>query len=76
MEVGSFMADVLSNVSGVVMTVLVKVGDSIDIDQDILAVESMKMEMMVPSTAKGKVIKVHVNKEDFIQEGQVVVSVS
>ncbi len=70
------MADILSNVSGVVMNILVKEGDSIAVDQDILAVESMKMEMMVPSTAKGTVVKIHVNKEDFIQEGQVIVSVS
>ena len=39
------MADIVSNVSGVVMRVLVKEGESVDVDQDIVAIESMKMEM-------------------------------
>ncbi len=68
------MADVVSNVSGVVMRILVKQGDVVSADQDILAVESMKMEMMVPSTAKGTVQKIHVAVEDFIQEGQVILT--
>jgi biotin carboxyl carrier protein len=70
------MADIVSNVSGVVMKILVKPGDSVLVDQDILAVESMKMEMMVPSTQKGVVQKIHVAVEDFIQEGQTIVSLS
>ncbi len=68
------MADVVSNVSGVVMRLLVKQGDVVAVDQDIIAVESMKMEMMIPSTSKGTVQKIHVAVEDFIQEGQVVLT--
>jgi biotin carboxyl carrier protein len=64
------MATVSSNVSGTVMRVLVSVGDKVQVDQDVVAVESMKMEMLVPSTAAGVVKAVLVSPEDFVQEGQ------
>ena len=65
------MGEIKSNVSGTVIELLVKVGDKVSIDQDILSVESMKMEMMVPSTASGVVKEIKVSAEEFIQEGQV-----
>jgi biotin carboxyl carrier protein len=66
------MTEIKSNVTGTVLRALVKVGDQVAVDQDLLAVESMKMEMMVPSTAAGKVQELKVNTDDFIQEGQVI----
>ena len=66
------MKQVASNITGTVMRVLVKVGDKVSVDQDVIAIESMKMEMTVPSTASGVVKEIQVAAEDFIQEGQVV----
>ncbi len=63
--------DISSNITGTVLRVLVKVGDEISTDQDVVAIESMKMEMMVPSTQNGKVKELKVAPEDFVQEGQV-----
>jgi biotin carboxyl carrier protein len=34
----------------------------------------MKMEMMVPSTVSGRVQQIHVNVEDFVEEGQLLVT--
>ncbi|MBS1982915.1 MAG: biotin/lipoyl-binding protein [Bdellovibrionales bacterium] len=65
------MREVVSNMTGTVLRVLVKVGEQVQVDQDIVALESMKMEMMVPSTASGTVKEVRVNQDDFVQEGQV-----
>jgi acetyl-CoA carboxylase biotin carboxyl carrier protein len=64
------MKEIKSNVSGVVINLLVKVGDKVKEDQDIASVESMKMEMLVPSTDAGVVKEIKVNAEDFVQEGQ------
>ncbi len=61
---------IVSNVSGVVMRILAKPGDQVKVEQDVLAVESMKMEMMVPSNLTGKISKCLVAVEDFVQEGQ------
>lgn len=65
------MKQVVSNMAGTVLRVLVKVGDAIKEDQDVVALESMKMEMMVPSTAAGVVKEIKVAADDFVQEGQV-----
>lgn len=65
------MKQVCSNMAGTVLRVLVKVGDTVQADQDVVALESMKMEMMVPSSAAGRVKAVKVNVDDFVQEGQV-----
>jgi acetyl-CoA carboxylase biotin carboxyl carrier protein len=59
-----------SNMAGTVLRVLVKPGDSVKADQDVVAIESMKMEMTVPSTLSGTVQEVLVSVEDFVQEGQ------
>ena len=69
------MSEVCSNVSGTIIEVLVKVGDQIEEDQDIVSIESMKMEMMVPSTESGVVKEILVGTDDFVQEGQALIVV-
>jgi acetyl-CoA carboxylase biotin carboxyl carrier protein len=68
------MATVSSNMSGTVLRLLVSVGDKVAVDQDVVALESMKMEMMIQSTAAGVVKEVHVAVDDFVQEGQPLVT--
>ena len=69
------MGTINANMSGVVLRVLVKKGDSIKVDQDVIALESMKMEMLVPATHSGKVQEIHVAVDDFVQEGQALITV-
>jgi pyruvate dehydrogenase E2 component (dihydrolipoamide acetyltransferase) len=58
-----------------VIDVLVKPGDSIDIDSPLVTLETDKATMDVPSTAKGVVEKVHVTKGGKVGPGAVVVTV-
>jgi pyruvate dehydrogenase E2 component (dihydrolipoamide acetyltransferase) len=58
-----------------VIDVLVKVGDSVDIDTPLVTLETDKATMDVPSTAKGVVEKVHVAKGGKVSPGSVVVTV-
>jgi pyruvate dehydrogenase E2 component (dihydrolipoamide acetyltransferase) len=58
-----------------VIEVLVKPGDSIDIDTPLVTLETDKATMDVPSTAKGVVEKVHVSKGGKVSPGAVVVTV-
>lgn len=67
------MADIVSNMTGTVFKVLVNVGDSVSVDQDVVVLESMKMEMMVPSLISGKVKEIRVQIDDFVQEGQILI---
>ena len=68
------MAQISSNMSGVVLRLLVNVGDKVSLDQDVVALESMKMEMMVQSSVAGVVKEIHVAVEDFVQEGQLLIT--
>ena len=58
-----------------VIDVLVKTGDTVDIDTPLVTLETDKATMDVPSTAKGVVEKVHVAKGGKVSPGSVVVTV-
>ena len=58
-----------------VIDVLVKPGDTIDIDTPLATLETDKATMDVPSTAKGVVEKVHITKGGSVSTGSLIVSV-
>jgi pyruvate dehydrogenase E2 component (dihydrolipoamide acetyltransferase) len=58
-----------------VIDVLVKAGDTVDIETPLVTLETDKATMDVPSTAKGVVEKVHVAKGGKVSPGSVVVTV-
>lgn len=60
--------------SGDVLEVLVSEGDTITKDQGLLEIETGKATLQVPSTAAGKVTKVHVQKGQSIAPGTVIVT--
>jgi acetyl-CoA carboxylase biotin carboxyl carrier protein len=64
-----------SEVTGNVWKVLVAPGDSVAIGDDLIILESMKMEIPVESPIDGRVSDVHVAVEDAVSEGQVLLVV-
>ncbi len=58
-----------------VIDVLVKPGDSIDIDTPLVTLETDKATMDVPSTARGVVEKVHVAKGGTVSTGALIATV-
>ncbi|MFB5189864.1 acetyl-CoA carboxylase biotin carboxyl carrier protein subunit [Alicyclobacillus fastidiosus] len=69
------MAQVVSDMAGTVFQVLVVQGDTISDGQDVVVLESMKMEVPVMSTATGKVAAIHVQPGDFVNEGDVLLEI-
>ncbi|MEW9674166.1 acetyl-CoA carboxylase biotin carboxyl carrier protein subunit [Ammoniphilus sp. 3BR4] len=67
------MSQILSNMTGNVWKVLVKPGDQIEIGQDVVILESMKMEIPIASESSGTVKELKVNEGDFVNEGDVLV---
>lgn len=61
--------------SGDVTKVLVKVGDTIEVDQPVIEVETEKASFEVPSTVAGKVTEINVKEGDKIKVGSVIVKV-
>jgi len=60
-----------SEVTGNVWKVLVAPGDTVTTGDDLIILESMKMEIPVESPIDGCVSDVHVAVEDAVSEGQV-----
>jgi acetyl-CoA carboxylase biotin carboxyl carrier protein len=66
------MVPARADVTGSVVLVKVAVGDLVTKDQEIMVLESMKMEIPVLAPAAGRVTRVDVAPHDAVKERQVV----
>ncbi|MDQ0339207.1 acetyl-CoA carboxylase biotin carboxyl carrier protein [Caldalkalibacillus uzonensis] len=67
------MKKIVSTMTGSVFQVHVKAGDEVQPGQDVVILESMKMEIPVTAEQGGTVKEVKVDVGDFVNEGDVVV---
>lgn len=67
------MKQITSNMTGSVFLVNVKAGDEVKAGQDVIILESMKMEIPIASEVDGVVKEVKVDVGDFVNEGDIVV---
>ena len=65
--------EVLTNMAGNVWKITVKPGDQVSEGQDVVILESMKMEIPISSEVNGIVDEIIVNEGDFVNDGDVVV---
>jgi acetyl-CoA carboxylase biotin carboxyl carrier protein len=63
------MKQVAAMMAGIVVDVLVRPGDTIAEGQDVVILESMKMQLPVASSLAGKVSEIKVASGDFVNEG-------
>lgn len=61
--------------AGVVLEFLVKPGEQISIDQDVVMLESMKMQIPIQSTVNGTVKALKASEGDFVDDGDVLIEV-
>lgn len=69
------MKEIISAMAGIVSNVFVTKGESITVGQEVLMIESMKMQIPVESEFEGVVREVKVNPGDFINEGDVLLTI-
>ncbi|HET7540471.1 MAG TPA: biotin/lipoyl-binding carrier protein [Polyangiaceae bacterium] len=60
---------VLAHITGTVWKVLVQVGEAVAADQQLLILESMKMEMPVEAPSAGRVASIAVSPGQAVDEG-------
>jgi acetyl-CoA carboxylase biotin carboxyl carrier protein len=65
------MPVITSPMAGTVSRVLVQAGDTVQLGQDVVILESMKMEIAVQAEASGKVKGVRVVDGEFVDEGSI-----
>ena len=64
--------EIKSQIKAIVWKVVKEVNDNVAVDEDIIILESMKMEIPIPSEISGTIKSIEVNEGDEIDEGQVV----
>ena len=67
------MPDIIATMAGTIFKVLVQVDDKVEPGQDVIILESMKMEIPIQAEAAGTVIEVKVKEGEFVNESGVLV---
>lgn len=70
------MKKICATVSGKVIEFTVDAGDQVGVGDEVLKIESMKMEIPVESEVAGTVASILVQAGDDVEEGQVVVELN
>lgn len=69
------MQEVKASMAGTVLNVMVAEGESITSGQELVMLESMKMEIPIEGVEDGTVAEVNVAIGDFVNEGDVLVKI-
>ena len=65
--------EVLAPMPGTILDVMVKVGDQVSADEELMILESMKMENPICAPSEGTVKEIKVAKNDKVAADQVLV---
>ncbi|WP_066368346.1 biotin/lipoyl-containing protein [Neobacillus fumarioli] len=65
------MKKITASMAGTVLNIFAAVGDQVNVGQEVLILESMKMEIPIESGVEGTVLEVKVNVGDFVNEDDV-----
>ena len=63
--------EILAPLAGKVLDVLVAVGDTVEADEETFIIEAMKMETPVFALCDGTLKEIRVNKDDIVNEDDV-----
>ncbi|KUO95546.1 biotin/lipoyl-containing protein [Ferroacidibacillus organovorans] len=63
-----------AEMAGTLYQVLVTVGQTVSAGEDLYILESMKMEVPFSSPVAGRVVTIHKNPGDFVNEGDPIVT--
>lgn len=69
------MTKVYASMAGNIWKIVVGVGDTVEEEQDVVILESMKMEIPIVSEEAGTVMKINVQEGDFVNEGDVLLEI-
>ena len=66
--------EVKSPMAGTIFELLVEQGDNVDEGDELVILESMKMEIPVEAPVAGSIAEVHIAQGDQVQEGDLLVT--
>ncbi|AXI09210.1 acetyl-CoA carboxylase biotin carboxyl carrier protein subunit [Oceanobacillus sp. 143] len=66
------MEEIRASMAGSVWKITVKPGDTVEEGQDVVILESMKMEIPIAAEAEGTLKELKVAEGDFVNEGDII----
>lgn len=69
------MTNIVASMAGSVWKVLVGEGEEVKEGQDVVILESMKMEIPIEAETTGVVKKIHIKEGDFVNDDDVLIEV-
>jgi len=69
------MSEIKAIMAGTVLMIQVNQGESISVGQEVVILESMKMAIPIESRESGEVTKILVSVGDFVNEGDVLMTI-
>jgi acetyl-CoA carboxylase biotin carboxyl carrier protein len=69
LKIGEIVVEIKSNMAGTIIEVLVAPGAAVAAEQDVVCLESMKMQMFIAAEEAGTVKEIKVAAGDFVNEG-------
>lgn len=70
------MAEVKSPMAGTIFELIAAVGDEVEEGDELVILESMKMEIPVEAPVAGSVSEIHIAQGDQVQEGDTLVTIA
>ncbi len=70
------MAEVKSPMAGTIFELIAAVGDDVEEGDELVILESMKMEIPVEAPLAGSVSEIHIAQGDQVQEGDTLVTIA
>ncbi|WP_251549052.1 acetyl-CoA carboxylase biotin carboxyl carrier protein subunit [Neobacillus muris] len=67
------MKEITATMAGTVLNIFAAVGEQITPGQEVVMLESMKMEIPIESETEGTVKELRVNIGDFVNEGDILI---
>ena len=65
-----------SAIDGSVWELVVKVGDTVEVGQNVCLIESMKMEVPITTAIAGTVSQIFIDKGDSVRSGQALLAIT
>lgn len=69
------MINITSPLPGKILEIKVAIGDNVTAGQELILIESMKMEMPIVSDVNGTVKRINVNENDAVQSESVLMEI-
>lgn len=67
--------EIKAPMTGKIASIVVNVGDDVNVDDEVVIMDAMKMEIPVYSTVAGKVTEINVKEGDSVKTEQVLMSI-